>query len=144
MRVGAWCLSVFSCVCTMLVSTSAFALEPSELDYELKLLGKYVFFDKISEPSRMACATCHDPDTGGTASVAGLNLHGVVVTGANPHTAGNLKPPTNAYASLIAPFAPCNLGGVRVQGKQYCGGNFWNGRAEGRDTALLGGATRHI
>jgi cytochrome c peroxidase len=26
----------------------------------------------------------------------------------------------------------------------YCGGNFWDGRAEGRDAALLSGATRHI
>jgi cytochrome c peroxidase len=70
----------------------------------------------------MACATCHDPDTGGTGSVSGVNLHQVVITGANPHTGGNLKPPTNAYASLIAPFSLCNIGGVRaVLRRQFLG-----------------------
>jgi cytochrome c peroxidase len=65
-------------------------LDPNEDHYELKLLGKYGFFDKISEPERMACVTCHDPDTGGTASNSGVNLHQVVITGAaliiNPAT----------------------------------------------------------
>jgi cytochrome c peroxidase len=129
---------------SLALASPTLAFEPGEPDYALQLLGKYVFFDKISEPGRMACATCHDPDTGGTASVAGINLHQVVVTGANPHMQGNLKPPTNAYASMIAPFAPCGIGGVRVAGQQYCGGNFWNGRAEGGDAALFEGATAHI
>ncbi|MFT3925962.1 MAG: cytochrome c peroxidase [Myxococcales bacterium] len=122
------------------------ALDSAEPDYELKLLGKYVFFDKISTPERMACASCHDPDTGGTGSVSGVNLHQVAVTGANPHTVGNLKPPTNAYASFIPEFGECNRGGLRIgtRGVLYCGGNFWNGRAEGRDPALLSGATKHL
>ncbi|HKU38369.1 MAG TPA: cytochrome c peroxidase [Polyangiales bacterium] len=137
-------ISLFVFACSIAVVRSAFALDASEPDYALKLLGKYVFFDKISVPARMACATCHDPDTGGTGSVSGVNLHEVAITGANPHAIGGLKPPTNAYASLIPPFALCNRGGVAVQGKQYCGGNFWNGRAEGREQALLSGATRHI
>jgi cytochrome c peroxidase len=108
------------------------ALESNvEADYYLKLLGKYVFFDKISEPKRMACVTCHDPDTGGTGSTSGVNLHQVAITGANPHTVGNLKPPTNAYASLIPQFYPCNDGGLPGRRQQYCGGNFWSGRAEG-------------
>ncbi|GLI33911.1 cytochrome-c peroxidase [Desulforhabdus amnigena] len=107
----------------------------------IELLGKYVFFDKISSPSRMACVTCHDPATGGTGGVSGVNLHQVAITGANPHTVGNLKPPTNAYASLIVPlFRPCPFG---VPG--ICGGNFWNGRAEGNAVALFpAGATKHI
>lgn len=107
----------------------------------IELLGKYVFFDKISTPSRMACVTCHDPDTGGTGSISGVNLHQVAITGANPHTVGNLKPPTNAYATFIEPlFRPCPFG---VPG--ICGGNFWNGRAEGNASAVFpGGATKHI
>ncbi len=125
-------------------------LDPSEPDYDLKLLGKYVFFDKISNPPRMACVTCHDPETGGTGSVSGVNLHQVVITGANPLTKGNLKPPTNAYASFIPPFRACNSGGLGAN--NYCGGNFWSGRAEGNGHPEDGGpgpvfpsgATKHI
>ena len=121
----------------------ASALDPSEEDYELKLLGQYVFFDKISTPARMACATCHDPKTGGTGFVAGMNQHQVAITGADPHTVGGLRPPSNAYASLVPTFQECQLGGIGFSGIRYCGGNFWNGRAEGRD-ALLPGATEHV
>ncbi|WP_290577996.1 cytochrome-c peroxidase [Ketobacter sp.] len=132
-----------------LTSTTTYSeLSSSEVDFELKLLGKYIFFDKISRPSRMACATCHDPDTGGTGSISGVNLHQVAITGADPHTTGALKPPTNAYASLVPPFHECGLGGVRIggfpTGAGYCGGNFWNGRAEGADSPVLPGATKHI
>jgi cytochrome c peroxidase len=109
---------------------------------DIELLGKYVFFDKISSPSRMSCETCHNPSDGGTGGVSGVNLHQVAITGANPHTVGNLKPPTNAYASFIDPFHPCATGGLGPQ--NMCGGNFWNGRAEGLDIALYpDGATKH-
>jgi cytochrome c peroxidase len=132
----------------LFLSNNAVALDITEPDYNLKLLGKYGFFDKISSPPRMACVTCHDPATGGTGSVSGVNLHQVAITGANPHTVGGLKPPTNAYAAFIQPFAPCARGGLGPN--NHCGGNFWNGRAEGRDDigglpgALFTGATRHI
>ena len=123
----------------------------NDREYYLVELGKYVFFDeKISEPKRMGCVTCHDPDTGGTGSVSGVNLHQVAITGANPHRVGNLKPPTNAYASFIASFHECNTGGIGpVFGLQdYCGGNFWNGRSEGNldiyNTIFPGGATEPI
>jgi cytochrome c peroxidase len=109
----------------------------------IEMLGKYVFFDKISSPPRMACVTCHDPATGGTGSISGVNLHQVAITGANPHTVGNLKPPTNAYATFIEPFHDCNTGGLGPRNK--CGGNFWNGRAEGNEIPLFPqGATKHI
>jgi cytochrome c peroxidase len=79
-----------------------------------------------------------------------VNLHQVVITGANPHTRGNLKPPTNAYASFIKPFKKCNTGGLG--GNNYCGGNFWDGRAEGNGhpedggpgAVFPSGATKHI
>lgn len=126
----------------------AMALDAAEADYDLKLLGKYGFFDKISNPPRMACVTCHDPDTGGTGSVSGVNLHQVAITGANPHTVGNLKPPTNAYASFIQLFNDtCDHGGLTAAGapKELCGGNFWNGRAEGNEVKVFPeGATKHI
>jgi len=99
----------------------------------IELLGKYVFYDKISVPNRMACVTCHDPTVGGTLKNSGVNLHQVVVTGADPHTAGSVKPPTNAYATFIDPFfsgCPDGLTG-------YCGGNFWNGRSEGNESPLF-------
>jgi len=135
----------------LLCGNALAVLDPTtEDDYELKLLGKYVFFDKVSEPQRMACVTCHVPETGGTGGNSGVNLHQVVITGANPHTRGNLKPPTNAYASLIQPFQECDHGGLgappfRLQ--DYCGGNFWSGRAEGNPDGLKvaqDGATKHV
>jgi len=119
------------------------AYDPGDHLSNIELLGKYIFYDKISTPTRMSCATCHDPDTGGTGSVSGVNLHQVAVTGANPHTSGNLKPPTNMYATLIEPFHKCSTGGLGRN--SYCGGNFWDGRAEGLDAALFPlGATKHI
>ncbi len=132
---------------SLLLNGNALAdLDPATEDhYDLKLLGKYVFFDKISEPQRMACVTCHDPATGGTGSVSGVNLHQVVITGADPHTAGNLKPPSNAYANFSPPFHECNTGGLG--GNNYCGGNFWDGRAEGNedvDKVFPTGATKHL
>jgi cytochrome c peroxidase len=138
-------------VCTVFGPAAAKSNSGNYTDVELtnlELLGKYVFFDKISEPTRMACVTCHDPETGGTGGVSGVNLHQVAITGANPHTVGNLKPPTNAYASIIEPFHPCNHGGLNVPPlflQDYCGGNFWNGRTEGKyPPEFPDGATKHI
>jgi cytochrome c peroxidase len=146
-----WALLQGSFAAILLVAWAgnAVALDATEPHYELKLLGKYVFFDKISNPPRMACVTCHDPATGGTGSVSGVNLHQVGITGANPHRVGTLKPPNNAYASVIvwegavakqigvSPFHDNTEGcalGAALAGKRWCGGNFWNGRAEGRPT----------
>lgn len=128
----------------LLLGSAQAVLNTTEPDYTLKLLGKYVFFDKISSPQNMACVSCHDPETGGTGSVSGVNLHQVAITGANPHTIGNLKPPTNAYASFLEPFQPCSHGGLFGGAGNYCGGNFWDGRAEGNTIGLFPGSTRHI
>jgi cytochrome c peroxidase len=100
---------------------------------DIELLGKYVFFDKISNPPRMACVTCHAPENGGTFGIAGVNLHQVAVTGADPHTAGNRKPPTNAYATFIRPFSPAKIGG-----------NFWDGRSVGFGGSTTGNHTEVI
>ncbi len=126
-------------------NTSAAAVNAGPVLEPVELLGKYVFFDKISTPSRMACVTCHVPETGGTGGVSGVNLHQVAITGANPHTVGSLKPPTNAYATFIETFKPCNRGGLGP--RNVCGGNFWNGRSEGNefvDVVFPSGAAKHI
>lgn len=137
-------------IVSLLSAVNLYAFDNSEEDYELKVLGKYVFFDTISEPERMACVTCHDPKTGWTGSVSGVNLLQVAITGANPHTVGNLKPPSSAYASFSIEFGPCNSGGLRINGERYCGGNFWDGRSVGLekdkddpDVRFIG-ATKHI
>ena len=112
----------------------------------LTALGKQVFFDEISVPARQSCATCHVPDNGFTAGVAAINLNGVAVTGANPHTVGNRKPPTATYAASVpnltggffgpncsdAPFGLFCIGGV-----------FWDGRATGTaiGSEVFGGDT---
>lgn len=88
-------------------------------------LGKSLFFDKISEPDSMACATCHAPLVGFTGPIAGINLHGAVYRGAVPQRFGNRKPPSAAYATLSPVFHFDEEEGL------FVGGNFWDGRATG-------------
>ncbi len=91
----------------------------------IEQLGKELFFDKISDPPRMACAACHGPTAGWTGAIPGINLHGSVYRGAVPQRFGNRKPPTTAYA----PFSPVfHLDG---SSGEFVGGNFWDGRATG-------------
>ena len=71
----------------------------------LQQLGEQVFWDKISTPPRMACVTCHDPRAGWTGPHSQTNLTQVAITGANPHTIGNRKPPRPAQkAEHTEPF----------------------------------------
>ena len=63
-------------------------------------LGKEIFFDKISSPDWMSCATCHAPETGFTGPNPGTNLNTAVYNGAIPQRFGNRKPPSAAYATL--------------------------------------------
>lgn len=95
-------------------------------DAALKELGKHVFFDPISIPgNKQACASCHDPAKGWILPNSAINSSTVVAPGAKPHATGNIKPPSNAYASFSPPFRPA--GGFSA----WEGGNFWDGRAEG-------------
>ena len=112
---------------------------PAPSKQKLEELGKQVFWDNISDPPRMACVTCHDPSAGWTFKHAQTNKHQVAVTGANPHTTGSLKPPTNAYAHKTGPFTDCESPPTRL-----CGGVFWDGRAEGDDKPGGPGATAHV
>ena len=86
-------------------------------------LGKRVFFDKISEPGRQSCASCHDPRAGWTSPNLTVNRRGAVVPGAKARRAGNRKPPSTTYATLIPDFTVGRFGPN--------GGNFWDGRATG-------------
>ena len=89
----------------------------------IQLLGKNIFFDKISVPAnKTACADCHGSSVGFTGPDALINMHGSVYPGANG-SFGNRKPPSAAYAT----FSPVlsQVGGV------FVGGNFWDGRATG-------------
>ena len=145
-----WALPAVILSLSLIFGGNANALDFSEDHYPLKLLGKFVFFNNISEPARQSCSSCHEPTTGGTNNNAIVNQTVVAVPGANFHVSGGLKPPTNAYASFIPPFQECNLGGAFFDGppggpdtKLFCGGNFWDGRAEGSDFPLFA-ATKHI
>lgn len=90
-------------------------------------LGKEIFFDKISDPDWMACATCHSPATGWTGPLPGLNKRGSVYRGAIPQRFGNRKPPSAAYATTSPIFYYEPGEGI------FIGGNFWDGRATGED-----------
>jgi len=111
----------------------------------LEELGKRVLFDPISRPrGKQACASCHDPGTGWTGPSSNINRTIVANPGAAFHpflsfrgrfgrfdAVGTLKPPTSAYANEVQPFqvggCPTFPGGP----PDFCGGAFWNGRAEG-------------
>ena len=91
----------------------------------MELLGKKLFFDKISSPDSMSCADCHAPDVGFTGPVGGINKHGAVYRGAVSQRFGNRKPPSAAYATLSPVFHYDDVEGL------FVGGNFWDGRATG-------------
>jgi cytochrome c peroxidase len=103
----------------MSLAATTSALTPKEQ------LGKELFFDKISSPDWMSCATCHSPDVGWTGPVVGINKHGAVYRGAIPTRFGNRKPPSSAYATLSPVFYFDDVEGL------FIGGNFWDGRATG-------------
>ncbi len=92
----------------------------------MEQLGKELFFDAISQPARsQSCATCHDPKTGWTGDIAGINLHGAVYRGAVPTRFGNRKPPTTAYATYSPVFH------FDTANEEFVGGMLWDGRATG-------------
>jgi cytochrome c peroxidase len=105
----------------MLGTASAQELTPKEM------LGKELFFDKISSPDSMSCAACHAPRTGFTGPIPGINKTGAVYRGAVPQRFGNRKPPSAAYATLSPVFYYDDIEGL------FIGGNFWDGRATGEN-----------
>ena len=92
----------------------------------IERLGKELFFDTISDPPGMSCASCHDPEVGWTGPDAELNSPGAVYKGAIPERFGNRRPPSSAYATF-SPKLHYN------QNEVFVGGNFWDGRATGKE-----------
>lgn len=91
----------------------------------LEQLGKELFFDKLSDPPWVSCATCHGEEAGWTGPNAGINVHGGVYRGAVPTRFGNRKPPSAAYATFSPVFYYDEVEEL------FLGGNFWDGRATG-------------
>ena len=91
----------------------------------MEQLGKELFFDKISSPDWMSCATCHAPEVGFTGPIPGINKKGAVYNGAIPQRFGNRKPPSSAYATFSPIFH------YEEEEGHFEGGNFWDGRATG-------------
>lgn len=92
---------------------------------DLELLGKNIYFDKISEPGNMACADCHSPKVGFVGPIVGINIHGSVYRGAVAQRFGDRRPPTAAYGGespVMYYDEPEEL---------FIGGMFWDGRATG-------------
>ncbi len=91
----------------------------------IEQLGKLIFFDKISSPNNMSCATCHGPNVGFTGPNPAINMLGSVYPGAIHQRFGNRKPPSAAYAAFSPIFH------YDQQQGSFVGGNFWDGRATG-------------
>ena len=119
-------VSLFFAMKAVFLFASAMCVQVQGQD--LVTLGEQIFFDKISSPDWMSCATCHAPDTGWTGPIASINKKGSVYRGAVPQRFGNRKPPSASYATLspLFDFDP-------DEGDEglFFGGNFWDGRATG-------------
>lgn len=102
---------------------------PVDVLNPIELLGKELFFDKISDPKHQSCASCHAPSVGFTGPTPGINLLTAVYPGAVPQRFGNRKPPSAAYATLspILNYVYDDDAGEFL----FIGGNFWDGRATG-------------
>lgn len=109
----------------LLVTVHATVLGQTDMLTPMELLGKSLFFDKISEPGSMSCADCHAPSVGFTGPIPGINMKGAVYPGAVPQRAGNRKPPSASYATFSPIFHYDEGEGL------FVGGNFWDGRATG-------------
>lgn len=114
-------IAILSAVCLGTAATT-YALSPIEQ------VGRSMFFDQnLSVNGNQACATCHDPATGFTGSIAGVNAHGAVYEGSISGRFGNRKPPSSAYATS----SPVLHYVMDHKEALFIGGNFWDGRATG-------------
>jgi cytochrome c peroxidase len=86
-------------------------------------LGERIFGDPdLSVNRNQSCQTCHQPDAGFAAPLAGVVTKGSVVQGSVVGRFGDRKPPSAAYATAAPLFSG---------GNTPIGGNFWDGRATG-------------
>jgi cytochrome c peroxidase len=120
--------AITSCVISVIVIAFPLCTAANGTDLtDEQLLGKAIFFDKISQPDWMSCSVCHGPAVGWTGPIPGINQKGAVYRGAIPRRFGNRKPPSAAYATL-SPILHYDAGD-----ETFVGGNFWDGRATGED-----------
>ena len=92
----------------------------TELQKAKATLGEKLFFEKgMSNPTGMACANCHSPETGFSDP-----LHSITSPGINPALFGSRNSPSLAY-TVFAPEQYYN--GVD---ETYIGGLFYDGRAQ--------------
>jgi cytochrome c peroxidase len=104
-------------------------------------LGKKIYLDRnLSINRNQACASCHVPDAGWVGDDSRINLHGAVYEGSIRGRFGARKPPSAAYATpspiFYADFGNRLLGDDVVEladDPLFVGGNFWDGRATGRE-----------
>ena len=80
----------------MIFSSRAFVRQAATMAGFGGTVGRNLFFDKLSHPDSMSCASCHGPKAGWTGPIAGINRHGAVYRGAVPQRFGNRKPPIAA------------------------------------------------
>jgi len=116
-------------VCRLLFFSTLFvlfALPAAAQLTALENLGKALYFDsKLSSPSNMSCASCHDERVGFTGAKPNINRTGSVYPGAVRQRFGNRRPPTAAYAGESPVFH------YDAAERLFVGGMFWDGRATG-------------
>lgn len=89
-------------------------------------LGQSLFQDQnLSLHRNQSCQTCHEPTQGFAAPLSSVVTQGSVVQGSVTGMFGDRKPPSAAYAAHVPIFSATGNGGS--------GGNFWDGRATGRN-----------
>lgn len=105
--------------------------EPS--DSQLAQLGKALFYDKtLSNPTGMACVSCHAPETGYSYPSSAINYLLGTVPGTVKGRFGNRKPPSLAYA----PFLQSGMPHYDKDAQAWVGGYFWDGRVPSASTQV--------
>jgi len=114
---------------TALAAGSLFVVEARAEDARLEALGARLFTDtNLSEPSGVACASCHNPQNA-FFGVNGSSV-GAVARGATG-ALGTRKPPSAMYASFTPPFGFVTKRNETTHKleKVPAGGQFRDGRA---------------
>ncbi|HEY3783590.1 MAG TPA: cytochrome c peroxidase [Fimbriimonadaceae bacterium] len=89
-------------------------------------VGKDLFYETdLSNPTGVACATCHDPSAGFSSPNSSANKNLGTMPGAVAGRFGNRKAPTVSYSSFI-PVGPPKLDNTIGA---FVGGMFYDGRA---------------
>lgn len=100
------------------------AFKPADSQLLVRL-GESLFNDTtLSNPSGMACVSCHDPSTGFSFPNSDINASMGPVPGALAGRFGFRKPPTASYAAYLPTGIPTYDAAIQA----YMGGLFYDGR----------------